>query len=141
MTVNRQIEDAKSSWILARIFGDIQSDDIRVARDCYLKGFAAGVEYRVNDFAHLRKRLHASENENAKMTERLEAENQWIRCDERLPEDEGERLVTILHYYTHEPVTTSGFYSSGMWREEDGEPVIVPVTAWRPMPAPYKEGL
>ena len=65
------------------------------------------------------------------------AEGQWVRCDDRLPEGIDEVIVTILAYYNNQPATTTAFYYSDKWRESDGEPLGVPVIAWRPLPEPY----
>ena len=85
------------------------------------------------------------------------AVNRWIPCKERLPDKDGEYLVTFEKGYAEDycfsdigiapfEVDCEGF---GIWQEHfhpvslgslGSEWVEIPVTAWMPLPEPYKEG-
>ena len=74
----------------------------------------------------------------------IEPKQEWIPCSERLPEEEGDYLVTlengvvkILGYSTTQRTTyPKGFYyikNGFSWRQEQN-----PVVAWMPLPEPWK---
>lgn len=85
--------------------------------------------------------------------EELIPPRQWIPCSERLPEKDGEYLVTIQDLFADErgvpkigmanfDVDCEGF---GFWQEifenfgyVDSEWNEIPVVAWQPLPEPYK---
>lgn len=86
-----------------------------------------------------------------KMAERLteleykEAERQWIPVSERLPEFETQTRYDKSTYYL---VTANGFLwlarylecgdGTGSWDEDEGLVNSEDVTAWMPLPDPYK---
>ena len=63
-------------------------------------------------------------------------EPHWIPCSERLPKDEGFYLVTLG--YKHGAETNIRFFKiengEGYWSKWGNENI----TAWMPMPAPWK---
>lgn len=74
----------------------------------------------------------------------------WIPCSERLPDDEeNEYLVTILDRDDDVCEVYKGFYQDGKWwtqwchgcleleKEPCGDNIV---TAWMPLPEPYREG-
>ena len=71
-------------------------------------------------------------------------QGEWIPCSERLPEEDGDYLVTlengvvkILGYSTTQRTT----YPKGFYHIEDGfswRQVQNPVVAWMPLPKPWK---
>lgn len=83
-------------------------------------------------------------------------ESNWISCKERLPEEDGDYLVTFEEGYAEDygldlvgiaphEVDCEGF---GIWQEEfdphtlgslGSEWVDINVIAWQPLPEPYKE--
>jgi hypothetical protein len=65
----------------------------------------------------------------------------WIPCSERLPEKNGYYLVTQKRYSldTHRLIRIETDYvrfENGEW----GRANYFEITAWQPLPAPYKEG-
>ena len=65
--------------------------------------------------------------------EQDEKENGWIPVSERLPEDGTTVLVTCKTSNRTTFVRTA-YYMHGSWRLN-----CIGVTAWRPLPEPYKE--
>lgn len=72
-------------------------------------------------------------SDDPKKTSRPSAqpEQRWIPCSERLPEDEGEYLVSFDDGF----ITTTGYYEGDfeLWADA-GEPL-----AWQPLPEAYRE--
>jgi hypothetical protein len=69
-------------------------------------------------------------------------EPQWIPCNERLPENKSFILTTIRVPGKHARVR-SGFYDSGLFMNDNGDTWNITekrVTAWMPLPEPYKRG-
>ena len=61
----------------------------------------------------------------------------WIPCKTALPEHDGEYLVTIKAFTIDQAVYADidiARYKGGKWRKG------FPVTAWQPLPTPYREG-
>lgn len=61
----------------------------------------------------------------------------WIPCSTALPEHDGEYLVTIKAFTIDQAVYADidiARYTGGKWRKG------FPVTAWQPLPTPYREG-
>ena len=64
----------------------------------------------------------------------LESQPKWIPTSERLPEESGEYIITIANYEPH--TETSWFYENEkVWSHKNAD-----VSAWMPLPQPYKEG-
>jgi hypothetical protein len=66
----------------------------------------------------------------------------WVPCSERLPKNEGWVIVTILDEYGDTPYRYTGF---GWYLEVANCWIIdaeqrTDVTAWMPLPEPYKGG-
>lgn len=62
---------------------------------------------------------------------------QWIPCSTALPEHDGEYLVTIKAFTIDQAVYADidiARYTGGKWHKG------FPVTAWQPLPSPYREG-
>ena len=57
--------------------------------------------------------------------------DKWIPCEERLPDKEGQYLVTTVGFM-HNVVGTA-YFDSEMWH------MISKVLAWQPLPQPYKK--
>lgn len=72
-----------------------------------------------------------TEEEQKKVIERLKATN-WIPVSERLPEDDTTVLVSCKTSIGTTFVRT-GYYINGSWHLNCNG-----VTAWRPLPEPYK---
>lgn len=71
-----------------------------------------------------------------------EEENRWISVDERLPKPSKRCLVSAIwegEGYTKESIYDAVYGSDGLWHSHGYEPVPYRVTAWRPLPEPYKE--
>lgn len=73
-------------------------------------------------------------------------ENNWILCDEQMPEYNTTVLVTVTGTdfivfgadNTIEPYVTLGTYiENDGWYGADGYPMMVAPTAWMPLPKPY----
>lgn len=81
---------------------------------------------------------------------------QWIPCNQRLPKEDGEYLVTYEKGYAEdygfEPIGIAPFEVDcegfGIWQEKfdhytlgslGSDWVDIPVTAWRPLPEAYTE--
>ena len=63
---------------------------------------------------------------------------QWIPCSERLPKI-GQKCVITIHRNCVYLVVSATYWTGWWWR--NGEKVIKKdVTAWMPLPEPYKEG-
>lgn len=62
----------------------------------------------------------------------------WILCKDRLPEEDKDVLI----YTTYDGIDMS-YISDGVWRYTRGDEIIgtveiVNITAWQPLPQPYK---
>lgn len=63
-------------------------------------------------------------------------ENKWILTEERLPEKEGDYLVTIT--MDHRPfIFILGFHDGKFFGDRGDEPNNKRVIAWMPLPEPY----
>jgi hypothetical protein len=71
----------------------------------------------------------------------LPSAQQWIPCSERLPEKDGEYLVTML-YFGEKTVALDWFSHYETDDEDNGKPLWVygydNVIAWMPLPEPWK---
>lgn len=90
--------------------------------------------------------------ENSKLKEQLEsAEAEWIPCSERLPSDSGDYLVWLEDESEHYAVIPFDADAGGFgWWQDYYHPVSLGfldsefikaenVTAWQPLPKPYRE--
>lgn len=63
----------------------------------------------------------------------------WVPVTERLPEEKGEYMVTVEYYGWHgekgRMLTSTRYTKTKGWHFNNGK-----VTAWMPLPAPYKGG-
>jgi len=68
----------------------------------------------------------------------IEPEPQWIPCSERLPEKDGRYQVTRYDYVANTEFIDILWYEENLWwnRHSTGD---YAVTAWMPLPEPYKE--
>lgn len=82
-----------------------------------------------------RKQYENMNNEIADLEAKL-AEAEWIPCSERLPSESGWYLVTVQGYET---VTDVSLYSAdgSAWGDVSTKQKV---TAWTPLPKPYREG-
>lgn len=75
--------------------------------------------------------------------ERVPSAQQWIPCSERLPEKDGEYLVTML-YFGEKTVEVDRFSHYETDDEHNGEPFWMygydNVIAWMPLPETWKGG-
>ena len=66
-------------------------------------------------------------------------ENKWILTEERLPEKEGDYLVTIP--LDHTPfIFILGFHDGKFFGDRGDEPNNKRILAWMELPEPYKRG-
>lgn len=62
--------------------------------------------------------------------------NDWIPCEERLPEQSGLYLITVItNDKTHTKAGIDFFYDASYWNYYGGN-----VVAWMPLPEPWKGG-
>ena len=62
----------------------------------------------------------------------------WIPCEERLPEENTEVLINRNHNVFEISI---GYYNKDFsWYDQCQCHMISDVTAWQPLPAPYKKG-
>ena len=85
--------------------------------------------------ADIIEKLQSVDNKQGYIKELIRADmsDEWIPCSERLPEEYGEYLITVM--YNDEPyVTTDDYFSYGWddWRED--------VIAWKNKPKAYESG-
>jgi len=81
----------------------------------------------------------------------------WILCDEKIPEEgelviltikgfdfirpeEGETLEEAINRISNTYWVTVGFMGEDGWYGGDGYPMIVNPIAWMPLPKPYEGG-
>lgn len=64
----------------------------------------------------------------------LPSEQQWIPVKDRLPEDDDPVLVTDCKWWTD-----IAFYDGLNWWYRDSQNLKADVSAWMPLPEPYKE--
>lgn len=75
--------------------------------------------------------------ESAKeIVEGMPGEDEWITVEERLPEENDRYLVTIYCPILNHHCVETGWYAESGW--DLGYQATV--TAWMPIPEPYKEG-
>lgn len=76
--------------------------------------------------------------------EHEERERQWIPCSERLPEEDGQYIITVK--YKHEEGYEDIYAEHGEWNNGKwdmfyfghcGE--VEKILAWMPLPEPYKQ--
>lgn len=67
----------------------------------------------------------------------LENPNKWIPCSEGSPKKDGRYYVTRHDFVTRTDFTDILWYEKGVWwnRQSTGD---YAVTAWMPLPEPYK---
>lgn len=63
--------------------------------------------------------------------------SEWIPVSERLPEEDGEYLVTVLDSYSGRPFVDISHYFIGNVNN-NGFYKAYEVMAWMPLPEPYK---
>lgn len=59
--------------------------------------------------------------------------DKWIPCSERLPEEDGWYLETVICGIVKR--TGFGLFKNGIWKHFDDE---IKTIAWQPLPEPYK---
>lgn len=63
---------------------------------------------------------------------------EWVSCKDRLPETNGEYLVTVKadskYAFNNEPTVYTDYFQFGCQWDDCGDDVI----AWMPLPEPYK---
>lgn len=70
------------------------------------------------------------------LVQEAEETEKWIPVSERLPDIHDEVLVTARG-----EVSIAWLYVDGKWRSNDmPQPMFKDITAWMPLPEPYKEG-
>ena len=91
-------------------------------------------------YVHYEDMVHAVKNLPS-------AQPRWIPCEERLPEEQDEYLVTwVTKRYSGKRLVGIGIFeydlSEDNWLFDDymNAYVDATVTAWMPLPEPYKEG-
>jgi hypothetical protein len=65
--------------------------------------------------------------------------NGWMPVSERLPEDDGNYLVTMKHKEFNQTKVTSMDFNGEFLFDDYFEKAWWEVTAWQPLPEPYKE--
>lgn len=101
-------------------------DDFLDGEECYEDGRVQG---RYEELVWCRGMIHSNMDDAADMN------NGWIPVEERLPEDERMVLVTCQ---TKKGIrsTNRAYYDGTFWH---GSGSMSSVTAWQPLPEPYKE--
>lgn len=70
----------------------------------------------------------------------IQPEQRWIPCNERLPEEDGEYLVTLKSDYMHYTTKAWFFVKYKIWNKQyDEGGYEARITAWMPTPEPYRE--
>ena len=70
------------------------------------------------------------------------AQTQWIPCNERLPEEDGQYLITVK--YKHVDGYVDIYAEHGEWFERKWDMLfghcgeVEAIIAWMPLPEPYK---
>ena len=86
--------------------------------------------------------LNDFESSNAKKYLYELAQNRWIPVEERLPEEDGDCLVTMVTpgYFNGQPYTNWLCWDGDgrEWTDTDGDPIQSMVVAWKPIPEPYQ---
>lgn len=74
-----------------------------------------------------------------KTEEVVQPEQRWIPCSEKLPSKESRYMVTRYDYVTNTEFIDILWYEKNLWwnRHSTGD---YAVTAWMPLPEPYKGG-
>lgn len=100
-------------------------DDFLDGEECYEDGRVQG---RYEELVWCRGVIHSNMDDAADMN------NGWIPVEERLPEDERMVLVTCQ---TKKGIrsTNRAYYDGAFWH---GSGSMSSVTAWQPLPDPYK---
>lgn len=100
-------------------------DDFLDGEECYEDGRVQG---RYEELVWCRGMIHSNMDDAADMN------NGWIPVEERLPEDERMVLVTCQ---TKKGIrsTNRAYYDGAFWH---GSGSMSSVTAWCPLPEPYK---
>ena len=100
-------------------------DDFLDGEECYEDGRVQG---RYEELVWCRGMIHSNMDDAADMN------NGWIPVEERLPEDERMVLVTCQ---TKKGIrsTNRAYYDGAFWH---GSGSMSSVTAWQPLPDPYK---
>jgi hypothetical protein len=66
-------------------------------------------------------------------------QDRWIPVSERLPKEDGNYLVTMKHKEFNQTKVTSMDFSGEFLFNDYFEKAWWEVTAWQPLPEPYKE--
>lgn len=101
-------------------------DDFLDGEECYEDGRVQG---RYEELVWCRGMIHSN------MDNATDTNDDWIPVEERLPEDERMVLVTCQ---TKKGIrsTNRAYYDGAFWH---GSGSMSSVTAWQPLPEPYKE--
>ena len=80
------------------------------------------------------------EEDFKKWIDRQPKVGEWIPVSERLPKEAESVILTAKDDSADSPIyyTSVGWYYNGIWIVENT--VCYQVTAWMPLPKPYKEG-